>query len=63
MYAALHVVTPPATEPISIDLARQHCRIDSDHDDTLVAMYLTSARMWAEAFLNRAIFTKSCNTP
>jgi uncharacterized phiE125 gp8 family phage protein len=58
VYAALRVITPPATEPITTDLARQHCRIDSDHDDTLVAMYVTSARMWAEAFLNRALFTQ-----
>jgi uncharacterized phiE125 gp8 family phage protein len=58
VYAALRVITPPATEPITTDLARQHCRIDSDYDDTLVAMYVTSARMWAEAFLNRALFTQ-----
>jgi uncharacterized phiE125 gp8 family phage protein len=58
VYAALRVITPPASEPIPIDLARQHCRIDSDHDDTLVAMYVTSARIWAEAFLNRALFTQ-----
>jgi uncharacterized phiE125 gp8 family phage protein len=58
VYAALRVITPPASEPITTDLARQHCRIDSDHDDTLVAMYVTSARMWAEAFLNRALFTQ-----
>ena len=58
MYAALRVITPPASEPIAIDLVRQHCRIDADYDDNLVAMYLTSARMWAEAFLNRALFTQ-----
>src|SRR5271169_6727955 len=58
MYAALRVIVPPASEPISTDLARQHCRIDADYDDTLVAMYVTSARMWAEAFLNRALFTQ-----
>lgn len=58
MYAALRVITPPASEPITTDLARQHCRIDADYDDSLVAMYVTSARMWAEAFLNRALFTQ-----
>ena len=58
MYAALRVITPPATEPVSVDLARQHCRIDADYDDTLVAMYVTSARMWAESYLNRALFTQ-----
>jgi uncharacterized phiE125 gp8 family phage protein len=58
LYAALRVIVPPASEPISTDLARQHCRIDADYDDTLVAMYVTTARMWAESFLNRALFTQ-----
>lgn len=58
MYASLRVLTPPASEPVSIDLARQHCRVDADYDDTLLGMYVTSARMWAEAFLNRALFTQ-----
>jgi uncharacterized phiE125 gp8 family phage protein len=58
MYAALRVITPPATEPVSLDLARRHCRIDADYDDDLVAMYVTSARMWAETWLNRALFTQ-----
>lgn len=57
MYASLRVIQPPTSEPITIDLARQHCRIDADYDDTLVQMYLTSARMWAETWLNRALFT------
>lgn len=58
MYAALHVIEGPASEPVTLDLARAHCRIDSDYDDTLVAMYVTSARMWAETWLNRALFTQ-----
>jgi uncharacterized phiE125 gp8 family phage protein len=58
VYAALRVTTPPTSEPITTDLARQHCRIDADYDDSLVAMYVTSARMWAETWLNRALFTQ-----
>lgn len=58
MYAALRVIEPPGSEPISTDLARQHCRVDADYDDALIDMYVTSARMWAEAFLNRALFTQ-----
>jgi uncharacterized phiE125 gp8 family phage protein len=58
VYAALRVITPPASEPIDIDLVRRHCRVDSTYDDDLLAMYLTSARLWAEAFLNRALFTQ-----
>ena len=58
MYAALRVIEPPGSEPIATDLARQHCRVDADYDDALIGMYVTSARMWAEAFLNRALFTQ-----
>ena len=58
MYASLRVITAPASEPVTLDQAKRHCRIDNDYDDDLVAMYLTSARMWAETFLNRALFTQ-----
>jgi uncharacterized phiE125 gp8 family phage protein len=58
MYGALRVVQPPASEPVTTDLARQHCRIDSDYDDALIGMYVTSARQRAEAYLNRALFTQ-----
>ena len=58
MYAALRVIEAPSSEPVTTDLARKHCRIDSDYDDDLVAMYVTSARVEAEAFLNRALFTQ-----
>src|SRR4029077_14183939 len=58
MYAALRVLTPPASEPVTLDQAKRHCRIDNDYDDDLVAMYVTSARTWAETFLNRALFTQ-----
>lgn len=58
MYAALRVIEGPASEPIALDLARRHCRVDSDYDDDLLAMYLTSARLWTESFLNRALFTQ-----
>ena len=56
--AGYRVIVPPATEPVTLALARQHCRIDSDHDDALLAMYLTGARLEAEAYLNRALFTQ-----
>jgi Phage gp6-like head-tail connector protein len=58
MYAALRVITPAPTEPVTLDQAKRHCRIDNDYDDDLVAMYLTSARAWAESWLNRALFTQ-----
>jgi uncharacterized phiE125 gp8 family phage protein len=58
VYAALRVITGPSSEPVTIDLARQHCRIDAGYDDALIGMYVTGARIEAEAYLNRALFTQ-----
>jgi uncharacterized phiE125 gp8 family phage protein len=58
VYASLRVIQGPASEPVTIDLARQHCRIDAGYDDALIGMYLTGARIEAESYLNRALFTQ-----
>ena len=58
MYGSLRVIQAAPTEPIPATLARQHCRIDADYDDNLLAMYVTGARLEAEAYLNRALFTQ-----
>jgi len=58
VHASLRVIQGPATEPVTIDLARQHCRIDAGYDDALIGMYLTGARLEAEAYLNRALSTQ-----
>jgi hypothetical protein len=59
MFAGLEVVTPPAVEPLAIDLVRRHCRIDQPDDDDLLAMYLASARETVEGWLNRALVTQT----
>lgn len=58
MFASLRVVTQPAVEPVDLATVRQHCRVDSDYDDNLLAIYQTSARIWAESWLNRALITQ-----
>lgn len=57
-YGGLLVMNEPTSEPVSIDLARKHCRVDADYDDELLGFYITSARKWIEGFLNRALFTQ-----
>jgi uncharacterized phiE125 gp8 family phage protein len=59
MRTTLSVVAPPTLEPVSTALANKHCRIDGVADDDLVGMYITTARMLAEAFLGRALITQT----
>jgi uncharacterized phiE125 gp8 family phage protein len=59
MFARLEVLTPPASEPVELDVVRRHCRIDHDYDDPLLALYLSSARELAESYLNRALITRT----
>jgi|SRR5215472_3681446 len=55
-YASLRPLQAPSTEPVSVADAKAHCRIDNDYDDSLLATYVTSARMLAEQYMNRALF-------
>jgi uncharacterized phiE125 gp8 family phage protein len=52
------VLVGPTSEPITLEQAKAHCRIDNDSDDALVQLYVTGARIEAEAYLNRALFTQ-----
>lgn len=59
MLSTVQIVTPPASEPIDLDLIRQHCRIDQDADDNLLFGYGVAARSMAEAYLGRALITQT----
>jgi hypothetical protein len=59
VYSDLIVVTPPACEPVTVDQARRHCRIDATYDDDLLTGYITAARSIAEAYCNRAFITQT----
>jgi uncharacterized phiE125 gp8 family phage protein len=51
MHYGLQVVTPPAAEPISINLAAAHCRIDDDvlaAEACLLEGWITAARDYVE---------------
>lgn len=54
--SGLIVLTPPTAEPVELDTAKAFCRVDNDYDDTLLTLFITSARQEAEAYLNRALF-------
>lgn len=56
--SALYVVSPPAAEPISLDRARLHLRVDQDYDDDLILSMISAARFWAEDYLGRCLITQ-----
>lgn len=61
MRTNLQVTAPPASEPVSLALLKSHCRIDSlaEADDTLLAAYLTAARVMAEAYMSRSLINQT----
>lgn len=53
MTAAL--ITPPALEPVSLEDAKAHLRLDSDDDDALVSAAIVAARVHVEALTRRVL--------
>jgi uncharacterized phiE125 gp8 family phage protein len=51
------VTTAPTEEPISIDEAKLHLRVDFDDDDTLIADLVAAAREYVEAATSRRFVT------
>lgn len=51
---AVKVLTPPAIEPVTLEQAKTHCRIDTDDEDPLIEGLIQAAREHCETFQNRA---------
>lgn len=58
-YAALIDDGIPASitlvEPVSVELAREQCRLDPDEADALIAQKISAAREWVEDYTGRII--------
>lgn len=55
----LVVVTPPATEPVSVDEVKAQLRVDYAEEDGLIAAYISSARETLERLMWQAFITQT----
>lgn len=55
----LRLVTPPAVEPVTLEEAKQHLKIDGNEDDSLINALITAARQRAEEYTRRAFITQT----
>jgi uncharacterized phiE125 gp8 family phage protein len=55
----LQLITPPSLEPVTLDEAKAHLKVDTSDDDALIATLITAARARAEWHMGRALVTQS----
>lgn len=53
------VVTQPTAEPISLQQAKDHLRVDVSADDDLIALYITAARRFCEHYCSSAFMPQT----
>lgn len=51
----IEVITPPATEPVSVNELKAQLRLNDDSEDTLLSAYIKTARELFEAYTGRAV--------
>lgn len=56
--STLRQVTGPAAEPIHVERAKQHLRIDHDHEDEYIAGLVAAARAHAEVYRSEVFVTQ-----
>ena len=55
----LKLVTPPATEPVSLSEAKEHSRITGTDEDELITTFIETAREYCEEYQNKAYITQT----
>lgn len=55
----LNLVTPPTTEPVTVEQAVEHVRLDSDDELMLIAGYIQAARDYVETRTRRALMAQT----
>lgn len=56
---AIKVITPPVIEPMSIEEAKLHLRVDGFTDDVVIASLIRQSREWCEGYQNRKYITQT----
>ncbi|MFN0133422.1 MAG: head-tail connector protein [Phycisphaerales bacterium] len=56
---AIEIVTAPAEEPLSLQEAKDHLRVEVAADDSLIGRLITDAREWVERYTRRALVTQT----
>jgi uncharacterized phiE125 gp8 family phage protein len=53
------LITAPEKEPVTLQEAKSHLRIESNDEDVLVTGLIEAAREWCEGYQNRAFITQT----
>lgn len=56
---AIKTITPPAVEPITLEEAKHHLRVDGNNDDLLISSLIKQSREWCEDYENRKYITQT----
>jgi uncharacterized phiE125 gp8 family phage protein len=59
MAVSLSVITPPASEPVTLSEAKAHLRVEVSTDDALITALIAAAREHAEAVTARAFLPQT----
>jgi uncharacterized phiE125 gp8 family phage protein len=51
---ATKLLIPPTIEPVTLEEAKKHCRIDGTEEDAAIEGWIKAAREYCEGFQNRA---------
>ena len=55
---SLTLVTAPTSEPVTLQAAKDHLRLDIDDDDSLILSLITAARQWIEGQTKRSLISQ-----